>query len=192
MGMEGTPIEPSQRRRPLITGAADPILAQLNIRRLIMRLFRNLSHNVESRMRQTSDGLVETAIAVSGVHQTHPESAPGGKPVKETGKKRRFSVEAPPDGVEAGAGGAGGDADEEAESVESSEEEDEAGDSEEEEGLPWDIRVELAESVARVLWNVSRSGANATNASLIREGGVATLLTLCHWPGRPHIQVRLQ
>ncbi len=41
------------------------------------------------------------------------------------------------------------------------------------------IQDEMAESTARVIWNITRSGANATNAAVLREGGVGACLVYC-------------
>ncbi len=55
--------------------------------------------------------------------------------------------------------------------------------------LPPVVLQELAESTVRVLWNVTRSGANATNGALLREGAVAALLVYCQ-DNAPLVQVR--
>jgi hypothetical protein len=36
-------------------------------RRLLLRLFHNLSHDVDSRMRMTADGLLETSLSLGGL-----------------------------------------------------------------------------------------------------------------------------
>jgi hypothetical protein len=51
--------------------------------------------------------------------------------------------------------------------------------SDHDESLSQAVLDELEDATVRVLWNVSRSGANATNAALIREGGVAALMRFC-------------
>ncbi len=42
-------------------------LLRLLRRRLILRVLLNLSHDVESRIRMTADGLVETALSLGGM-----------------------------------------------------------------------------------------------------------------------------
>ncbi len=45
------------------------------------------------------------------------------------------------------------------------------------------VQDEMAETTARVVWNITRSGANATNAAVIREGGVGACLAYCTYDG---------
>ena len=54
--------------------------------------------------------------------------------------------------------------------------------------LSQEIQEEMAEATARVIWNISRAGANATNAALLREGGVSAALAYCTHD-TPRIQV---
>jgi len=223
MGLEGAPLDAVQRRRPVITGATQPLVATLTIRRLILRCLLNLSHDVESRIRQVGDGVLETSLTLAGFSSIvlaakrsektaalapapapAPKAAPaadkgkGGKEVgkgtegkaSETGKGKgsstaRSGVTSKSGGSKAAPAAAPPDSEEELEEEEEgklSESEDGGSDAEPESHTSEAVEEELAEAAVRVLWNITRPGANATNAAMLREGGVAALMLLCKHP----------
>jgi hypothetical protein len=217
-------------------------------RRLVLRCLHNLAHDVESRIRQVNDGILEVGLALGGftsvvaaakkaekaamareaaasgatskVPSTASSVAKAASNPKLTAPTARSGMtKSSASSVKGGVTKPGAKTSQKLDEPEGVEEEEEGELSESDPGsvsiaflervdcanmlLPLSespddtgaantlseaVEDELAETTARLIWNISRPGANAINASMLREGAVAALLKLCTNPS-PLIEV---